>query len=129
VVIVNYESGPALARCVEGWQAEGASELVVVDNGSVDGSVDEVPPSASPTSRSWSPGRNLGYGAAANRGVAATTEPHRCWCATPTSRCDPGALASLAAVLADDPGCALVGPLIRTPRRRPAIRRPVGSPR
>ena len=32
VVIVNYESGPALLSCVEGWRAEGVSELVVVES-------------------------------------------------------------------------------------------------
>lgn len=113
VVVVNYESGPALVRCVEGWRAEGASELVVVDNGSVDGSVDEVH-RRFPDVEVLVPGSNLGYGAAANRGMAATTEPLVLVC-NPDLEVGPGALAALAGVLAGEPGCALVGPLIRNP--------------
>jgi N-acetylglucosaminyl-diphospho-decaprenol L-rhamnosyltransferase len=122
VVIVNYESGPALGRCVEGLQSEGAAELVVVDNGSVDGSLDELR-RRFPDVEVLVPGRNLGYGAAANRGVAATTAPSVLVC-NPDLEVRPGALADLASVLADDPRCALVGPLIRTPdgQRYPSAR-------
>ncbi len=112
-VVVNYESGSALSRCIEGLRSEGASELVVVDNGSVDGSVDELK-RCFPEVDVLVPGRNLGYGAAANRGVAATTEPSVLVC-NPDLEVRPGALAALAGVLADDPRCALVGPLIRNP--------------
>lgn len=123
VVVVNYESGPALARCVDGLRAEGASELVVVDNGSVDGSVDEVR-RRFPDVEVLVPGPNLGYGAAANRGVAATTEPLVLVCNSDLE-VDPGALASLAAVLTGEAGCALVGPLIRNRdgTRYPSARR------
>jgi N-acetylglucosaminyl-diphospho-decaprenol L-rhamnosyltransferase len=123
VVVVNYESGPALARCVEGLRAEGSSELVVVDNGSVDGSVDEVR-RRFPDVEVLVPGRNLGYGAAANRGVAATTEPLVLVCNSDLE-VGPGALAALAALLAAEPGCALVGPLIRNRdgTRYPSARR------
>jgi N-acetylglucosaminyl-diphospho-decaprenol L-rhamnosyltransferase len=70
------------------------------------------------------PGRNLGYGAAANRGVAATTLPSVLVC-NPDLEVGPGALAGLAGVLAADPRCALVGPLIREPggARYPSARR------
>jgi N-acetylglucosaminyl-diphospho-decaprenol L-rhamnosyltransferase len=113
VVIVNYESGPALARCVEGLLSEGSAELVVVDNGSVDGSLHALR-GRFPDVEVLVPGRNLGYGAAANRGVAATTAPSVLVCNSDLE-VRPGALADLASVLADDPRCALVGPLIRTP--------------
>jgi N-acetylglucosaminyl-diphospho-decaprenol L-rhamnosyltransferase len=122
VVIVNYESGPALASCVEGWSAEGPAELVVVDNGSTDGSVRQL--DHIPGVEVLVTGRNLGYGAAANRGVAATTAPSVLVC-NPDLEVRPGALAALAEVLADEPRCALVGPLIRTPEggRYPSARR------
>jgi N-acetylglucosaminyl-diphospho-decaprenol L-rhamnosyltransferase len=112
VVIVNYESGSALLACVEGWTADGAAEVVVVDNGSRDGSVDRVR-TRFPDLKVVTPGRNLGYGAAANRGVAATTTS---WIAVsnPDLEARPGTLATLAAALDDHPGRALVGPLIRT---------------
>jgi len=123
VVVVNYESGPALRACVEGWRDEHPSELVVVDNGSTDGSVDELA-RAVPDARLLVTGRNLGYGAAANRGVAATTAPSVLVC-NPDLVVRPGVLAALSKVLEDDAGCALVGPLVRTPGgdRYPSARR------
>ncbi len=82
-------------------------------------------PSGSPTSRWWSRERNLGYGAAANRGVAATTAPSVLVCNSdlevrPGSAGRPGRRPSTA-----EPRCALVGPLIRNPEgeRYPSARR------
>ncbi len=123
VVIVNYESGPALIRCVEGLRSERASELVVVDNGSVDGSLDEIR-RRFPDVEVLVPGGNLGYGAAANRGVAATGSGLVVVC-NPDLEVRPGALAVLAEALTAHPGCALVGPLIRTSSgdRYPSARR------
>jgi N-acetylglucosaminyl-diphospho-decaprenol L-rhamnosyltransferase len=123
VVIVNYESGPALVSCVEGWRAEHPGQLVVVDNGSTDGSVRQLG-SRLPGVEVLVTGRNLGYGAAANRGVAATSAPLVLVC-NPDLEVRPGALASLERALAGDAGRALVGPLIRTPQgaRYPSARR------
>ena len=112
VVIVNYESGPALVRCVEGWCHEGPARVVVVDNGSTDGSTDEVV-RRFPDVRILRPGGNLGYGAAANRGVAAVDTP---WVVVgnPDLEVHAGALGTLVEALSADPGCALAGPLVRT---------------
>lgn len=123
VVVVNYESGPALGPCVAGLRSEGPAELVVVDNGSADGSLRGLG-HRFPDVEVLAPGRNLGYGAAANRGVAATTAPWVLVC-NPDLEVHPGTLAALAGVLDDDPGCALVGPLIRNPdgQRYPSARR------
>jgi len=123
VVVVNYESGPALVRCVEGWRSEGVSELVVVDNGSVDGSLDEIR-RRFPEVGVVVPGRNLGYGAAVNRGVAAT-ESELVLVSNSDLEVRPGAVGVLAEALAGEPGCATVGPLIRTSSgdRYPSARR------
>jgi N-acetylglucosaminyl-diphospho-decaprenol L-rhamnosyltransferase len=122
-VIVNYESGPALARCASGLLAEGVGELVVVDNGSTDGSVAALR-RAVPGAEVVVTGANLGYGSAANRGVAATEAPAVLVC-NPDVVVAAGALAVLAAALDADPRRALVGPLIRTPEgdRYPSARR------
>ncbi len=112
VVVINYESGDALLRCVEGWQAAGAGEVVVVDNGSTDGSVATLGDRAGVTV--LTPGGNLGYGAAANRGVASTTAP-TVLVSNPDLVVGEGALEALHAALDSDPDLALVGPLIRTP--------------
>ena len=113
VVIVNYESGEALTRCAEGLCAEGVAELVVVDNGSTDGSLAALRRRL-PDVEVLITGRNLGYGAAANRGVAATSAPLVLVCNPDLEVC-PGALGVLVGAVEGDPGCALVGPLIRTP--------------
>ena len=123
VVIVNYESGPALLRCVEDWRSDGVTEVVIVDNGSGDGSVDRVR-ARYPDLEIVVPGRNLGYGAAANRGVAATDTATVLVC-NPDLEVGPGALAALERALVDHPAWALVGPMIRTPTgdRYPSARR------
>ncbi len=122
-VIVNYESGAALHRCLTGVREQGFGEVVVVDNGSTDGSVDLVRRDM-PDIVVIETGANLGYGSAANRGVAATRAPY-VLVANPDLEITPGAPGRLAAVLDDDPRCAVVGPLIRTPQgdRYPSARR------
>ncbi|HEY4929599.1 MAG TPA: glycosyltransferase family 2 protein [Acidimicrobiales bacterium] len=121
-VVVNYESGPALARCVADLSACGLAGVVVVDNGSTDGSLD-LARRAAPSVDVVVPGANLGYGAAANRGVAATTSELVLVC-NPDLEIPVGAVKALVAALDADPGCALVGPLIRTPEggRYPSAR-------
>ena len=122
-VVVNYESGSALARCVADLAACGLTALVVVDNGSRDGSL-AAAVSGTPGVEVVDPGENLGYGAAVNRGVAATASELVLVC-NPDLEVPPGAVEALAAALDADPGCALVGPLIRTPGgdRYPSARR------
>ncbi len=122
-VVVNYESGPALARCVADLRAAGLAELVVVDNGSTDGSL-AAAVAAVPDLDVVVPGRNLGYGAAVNRGVAATTAPYILVC-NPDLEVPVDAVGALVEALDSDPGCALAGPLIRTPEggRYPSARR------
>jgi N-acetylglucosaminyl-diphospho-decaprenol L-rhamnosyltransferase len=111
-VVINYESGPSLACCVTDLHAVGLRELVVVDNGSGDGSLSAAL-DAVPGLGVIDPGRNLGYGAAANRGVAATTAPYVLVCNSDLE-VPVDAVAALVAALESDPGCALAGPLVRT---------------
>ncbi len=123
MVVVNYESGPALARCVERLRQQAPTELVVVDNGSADGSLDELRRRI-PDVDVVDPGTNLGYGAAANRGAAATTSPTLLVCNSDLE-VGPGSIEVLAEALAARPRCGLVGPLIRDAggRRYPSARR------
>jgi N-acetylglucosaminyl-diphospho-decaprenol L-rhamnosyltransferase len=70
VVIVNYNAGPLLQRCIDALstQTESRFEAVIVDNGSSDGSVEAVriPDRRFKVRRM---GENLGFAAANNRGV------------------------------------------------------------
>jgi N-acetylglucosaminyl-diphospho-decaprenol L-rhamnosyltransferase len=122
-VVVNFESGAALTDCLRTLVSESPAEVVVVDNGSSDGSVARVPQDF-PGVEVVVPGRNLGYGAAANRGAAATTAELILVC-NPDLSVHPGALAALVAVLDQQPDVAVAGPLIRTPAgdRYPSARR------
>jgi N-acetylglucosaminyl-diphospho-decaprenol L-rhamnosyltransferase len=123
VVIVNYESGEALVNCVESLSAESPAEVVVVDNGSTDGSVDHLR-ARFPEVVVLAAGQNLGYGAAANRGAAATSATSVLIC-NPDLEVRPGALGALLEALGTHHRLAAVGPLIRKPdgERYPSARR------
>jgi N-acetylglucosaminyl-diphospho-decaprenol L-rhamnosyltransferase len=121
-VVVNYESGAALGHCVAGVLGQ-VTRVVVVDNGSSDGSTD-LAASRFPEVEVIDSGANLGYGAAANRGMAATEAPTVLVC-NPDLDLGPDTVATLAAALEEHPSWAVAGPLIRTPTgdRYPSARR------
>lgn len=106
-VVVNYNAASHLPGCLSSLQAAGVRDIVVVDNGSVDGS-GEVVASVAPDA-TWLPlGANLGYGAAANR--AARLRPGRdVLVCNPDIEVRTGAVAALACALRDDPGLGLAG--------------------
>jgi N-acetylglucosaminyl-diphospho-decaprenol L-rhamnosyltransferase len=115
-VIVNYEGGPALveaARSILADTSAGVSEVVVVDNGSQDGSAEQVRREL-PAVTVIDPRSNGGYASAANRGVDATTAPVVAICNCDIVLKDGTAAAMLSKFdEADDIGA--VGPLIRNP--------------
>lgn len=71
VVVVSFESRIYLEQCLEVWR-KFPHTLVVVDNASTDGSAHAA---RLRTDRVLELERNVGFGAAANAGIAATTEP------------------------------------------------------
>ncbi len=110
-VIVNYNAGESLTGCIASISAEEVEEIVVVDNGSVDGSA-EAAAASFPDVLMVNPGRNLGYGAGANRGVAETSAPYLLIC-NPDLVVVPGAVRRLVEVLAKDGDVGLAGPMIK----------------
>ena len=124
--MVTYESGGLLERCVRSIAADtsaGEPEIVVVDNGSKDGSV-AVVRAEHPDVTVITPGRNLGYAGAANAGTAATSSPIVAVCNADLEVL-PGTAAAMVARLDGEADLAAVGPLVLEPdgSRYPSARR------
>jgi GT2 family glycosyltransferase len=108
VVIPSWNSADLLPRCLDSVAAQGEVEAFVVDNGSVDGSVDllrnrGIPHLTLPT--------NLGFAAAVDLGVERTVAPFVLPLNADTEL-EPDCVATLAAALAADPGLSGVAPRI-----------------
>jgi N-acetylglucosaminyl-diphospho-decaprenol L-rhamnosyltransferase len=115
-VVVNYEAGPLLVDCVRSLVADtsaGPPELVVVDNGSTDGSVDAVRDQL-PAVDVIVPAANLGYSGAANLGIAATSAPVVAVCNSDIVVA-PGIAAAMLRRIDAEADLAAVGPAIREP--------------
>jgi N-acetylglucosaminyl-diphospho-decaprenol L-rhamnosyltransferase len=112
-VVVNYEAGELLAACIGSILSDtsaGTPEVVVVDNGSSDGSTEMLRGASSVTI--VDPGSNLGYAGAANFGIARTTADVVVVC-NPDVHVSPGTAAAMLRRLADEPDLGAVGPMIR----------------
>ena len=112
-VVVNYRSAELTVACVRSLRAEGVTDVVVVDSASGD-RCRELLAAADPKAAFVAMAENLGYGAAANRGVDHTTG----WAvviSNPDLVDAPGAVLELASALRRDPGCGVAGPRIDRP--------------
>src|SRR5207237_3109562 len=87
--------------------------VVVVDNGSADGSVAALR-AALPDVEVVTPPGNVGYAAAANRGTAATTAPVVA-VGNPDLVVEPGTAAALLERFDREPDLAAVGPALHNP--------------
>ena len=115
-VVVNFEAGSLLVDCVQSLlddTSAGTPEVVVVDNGSTDGSVAALR-AAHPGARVVEPGTNLGYAAAANRGIAATAAPIVA-VGNPDLVVTKGTAAALLARFDSEPDLGALGPAIDNP--------------
>lgn len=109
-VVVNYNARTHLLECVRSLRADGAAEVIVVDNGSTDGSAEALR-TADPDVVFIDTKRNLGFGAAANRGVVAARHDLVA-IMNPDIVVEPGTLKALGEVLTGDAAIAAVGPRV-----------------
>ncbi len=107
-VIVNYNAGSFLARCVESLRRAGVSTILVVDNRSTDGSLRELA-AADQSAGVLVADRNCGYGGGANRGAEGTSGDLLLVC-NPDTVAEPDSVRVLAEVMRRDESLAVVGP-------------------
>ncbi len=111
-VVVNYNAGDLLARCVDAIERDdsaGDAEIIVVDNGSTDGSLDAIEGTSACVVHA--PG-NVGYSRAANLGIAASHAQHVAVLNADVIL-DPGTGAAMCDVLEHEANVGAVGPRIR----------------
>lgn len=120
VVIVNYNAGDHLARCLDSVFAstgECSLEVVVVDNASRDGSARRGAESHPQVLLLENPD-NLGFARAANQGIRSTSAPF-VLLLNPDAEMISGTLADLAKLIRDRPRAGAITPLIRNPDGTP----------
>ena len=113
IIIVNWNTRELLRGCLASLPAATGSlvsEIIVVDNGSSDGSSAMVR-DAFPGVRLEEPGKNLGFARANNRAIELTTG-RAVLLLNPDTVCPPDSLARLLAAADARPGCGGVGPLL-----------------
>jgi hypothetical protein len=109
-VIVSFNTREHLLRCVASLETHASLpiEVIVVDNGSHDGSVAALR-AAHPAVRVLENGANLGFAAACNRGLREALAPY-CLLINSDAEVCPGAVLALAAVLDERPEVGIAGP-------------------
>jgi GT2 family glycosyltransferase len=110
IIIVNYNSGDSLARCLDSIeQLEKEARVLVVDNASTDGSEKAAERSGRVTLQRNA--ENLGFGRAVNQGLA-RTEGEFVLLLNPDCELRPHALDLLVSELCRHPHSAIAGPKI-----------------
>jgi GT2 family glycosyltransferase len=113
VAVISFETRDALGACLRSVLAARPVELVVVDNGSTDGSI-ELVAAGFPQAALVVNEENRGYGAAANQAFAACTAPGLLLLNSDTVVAA-DALTSLGRYLAEHPDVGVVGPRLANP--------------
>jgi N-acetylglucosaminyl-diphospho-decaprenol L-rhamnosyltransferase len=111
--MVDYHAGAYLRAAVDSVLDEGVTDVVVVDNAGGDSSARALGDAIRSVTL-VAPGRNLGFGAGANRGVAALAASEYLLVANADVALHDGALAALVAALETHGTWGVVGPTILT---------------
>ncbi len=113
VVVINHDGGEEILACLRGLVAEAPASIVVVDNASTDGS-DRCVERDVPGVRLLRNERNVGFAAAVNQGVGATSTPY-VFVVNQDASVSAGALAALERALDAHPRAAAAGALVLNP--------------
>jgi N-acetylglucosaminyl-diphospho-decaprenol L-rhamnosyltransferase len=118
VVVVAHDSGALLAECVaRAADAAGVADIVIVDNGSRDGSVERAAATTARV-RTIRNDANPGFAVACNQGAKATSSAWLLFL-NPDCLVEHDTIARLLDVADADPRIGLVGADVRDPRGQP----------
>lgn len=115
IVIVNYNAGPILIRCVHAALAQ-VLEVIVVDNASTDLSIENLI-HCFPTENRLNliaAGKNSGFAAGCNTGLAASTQPYILFL-NPDCILSAGSLQRMVQVMESNPHIGMVGGYLINP--------------
>ena len=107
-VVVSYNTRQLLRICLKAIHLQSPSEVVVIDNASVDGS-GEMVEAEFPGVTLLRNGTNMGYGAAANRAISICSADY-ILLLNSDAFLQPGSLRQLSAYLDQNPRTAIAGP-------------------
>ncbi len=116
VIIVSYQAGEVLVRCVESVLDSAVQQVIIVDNGSTDGSVQSLHTRYGDDTRiHWlSFTKNIGYSAAGNRAFSFVQSAYVLYL-NPDCVVHKGAVNALSQALSTHSSAAMVGPLLLNP--------------
>jgi GT2 family glycosyltransferase len=123
-VVVTYNSSADIDRCLDALAGQDVAPIVVVDNASADDTVERVRTRGEEI-RVVANRENRGLAAANNQGIAECEGVDAVLLVNPDTEVLPGAVATLAGVLATRPDVGLVGPRVVNPDGSlyPSVRR------
>lgn len=115
IVIVNYNAGPLLTRCVHA-ALEQALEVIVVDNASTDSSMEKLMACFHLESRLrlMAAGKNSGFAAGCNIGLDASTQPYILFL-NPDCILGDNSLQRMVQVMESDPPIGMTGGYLMNP--------------
>ncbi len=116
VVVLNWNLPDDTIACVRSLLADGflPAQILVVDNGSTDGSLEQMRAALAPAPLFLRSEANLGFAAGNNLGIRAALEQGAgwVWLLNNDTLCPRGTRAELEQAIARNPGVALFSPLI-----------------
>ena len=117
-VVVDHDAGPLLEGCLRSLLDDGAAPVVVVENGAPGSGRAALADPVAPRVHIVRPGRNVGFGAGVNRGLAAlageSPPPEWILVCNPDLVVHAGAVEAMRQALESHPAWAIVGPRIFT---------------